>query len=352
MRIAAVVAALSCWCAAARAADGAADPDTRPPSWPLVLLAQGDALVASAPVRPGDPEEGASLRLRRVRIGESVAGSRFRLRGVLEAQSADAAGNHFAPVDGGRLEGPLRVTEAFASWTPTRIFHVDAGAIRVPFSLTRQIDEAALRLPERSALARTLAPDFRVGAGIGGDFGALEYSAAVMSASRWIDGDLFDRGALLAARMAAEPIGPVGTTPWRRAPDDPWNDWFRFRHGLSFFYGTLYEAKSIGAGMDLSAQWRRFSASSEYIFVHAPSGNQQGAVVEPGVTLRARRLDLVARGEWLRAGASNGWGGGAALTIHGPYAGTRLQAGFERHTGPGALGASSYGVVRLTIAVD
>jgi hypothetical protein len=351
MRIAAVVA-LSCWCATARAADGAADADARAASWPLVLLAQGDAVVASAPIRPGDPEEGATLRLRRVRVGESVAGSRFRLRAVLEAQSPDAAGNHFAPVDGGRLEGPLRVTEAFASWTPMRIFHLDAGAIRVPFSLTRQIDEAELRLPERSALARTLAPDFRIGAGIGGDFGAMEYSAAVMSASRWIDGNLFDRGVLAALRLAAEPIGPVGTTPWRRRADDPWTDWFRFRHGLSFFYGTLYEAKSIGAGMDLSAQWRRFFASSEYIFVHAPSGNQQAAVVEPGITLVSRRIDVVARGEWLRAANANGWGGGAAVTIRGPYAGTRLQVGFERHSGPGALAASSYGLVRLTIALD
>jgi hypothetical protein len=354
MRIAAVAAsaALVCWCALARAADGAADGEGLPPSYPLVLLAQGDALIASAPARPGDPPEGTSLRVRRVRAGESFATPRLRLRAVLEAQSPDAGGEHFAPADGGRLEGPLRVTEAFASWTPLRIFHLDAGAIRVPFSLTRQVDEADLRFVERAAVARTLAPDFRVGAGIGGDFGALEYAAAVMSASRWLDGDLFDRGAMAAVRVAAEPIGPVGTTPWRRAPDDPWTDWLRFRHGLSFMYGTLYEAKTIGAGTDLSVQWRRFSLTSEYVFVHATSGNQQGAVVEPGITLVARRLDIVGRGEWLRAAGANGWGGGAALTIVVPASHTRLQAGFERHTGPGALAASSYGLVRLTFAID
>ena len=178
----------------------------------------------------------------------------FRARAVLEVLSADASGNYFAPVDGGRLAGPLRVTEAFASWRPHRIFQLDAGALRVPFSLTRQIDQADLRMPERAPLAGTLAPDFRVGAGIAGDFGALEYSAAVMSASRTLDGDVFDRGAMVAARLAAEPIGPVGIRPWRRAPDDPWTDWFRFRHGVSFLYGTLFEAKTIGAGMDLSDQ--------------------------------------------------------------------------------------------------
>ena len=234
MRIAAAIAALLGWCAMAHAApDAASDGDFIPPQTrPLVLLAQGDALVASAPARPGDPSEGAALRLRRVRAGEDLAGRSFRVRVVLEAQSADAAGEHFAPVEGGRLAGPLRVTEAFASWRPHRAFHVDAGAVAVPFSLTRQIGEADLRLPERSVLARTLAPDFRVGAGIDGDLGAIAYAAAVMSSSRFLDGDLFDRGALVAVRLAAEPIGPVGVTPWRRAPDDPWTDWFRFRHGV------------------------------------------------------------------------------------------------------------------------
>ncbi|HMF44102.1 MAG TPA: hypothetical protein VKQ32_25690 [Polyangia bacterium] len=352
MRIAAAIAALLGWCAAARAAaDGEGDfvpPQTRP----LVLLVQGDALVASAPTRFGDPAGGASLRLRRVRAGEDLAGRSWRVRLVLEAQSADAGGQHFAPVEGGRLAGPLRVTEAFASWRPHRVFHLDAGAISVPFSLTRQVGEADLRLPERSVIAQTLAPDFRVGAGIGGDLGALAYAAAVMSSSRFIDGDLFQRGALVAARLAAEPIGPVGVTPWRRAPDDPWTDWFRFRHGVSFMYGTLYEAKSIGAGMDLSAQWRRLSTTSEYIFVHAPSGNQQGVVFEPGVSLIARRLDVAARGGWNRAADANGWSGGAALTFYAKDPCARLQAGFERHTGPGPLPAATYALARITLAID
>jgi len=352
MRIAAAVAALVCWGAAAQAAPGDGGEATPPPTAPLVLLAQADAQIASAPTLPGDPPEGASLRLRRLRVGEDIAARSFRVRAVLEAQSADAAGAYFAPVDGGRLAGPLRITEAFASWRPHRIFHLDAGAIDVPFSLTRQVDEADLRLAERSILARTLAPDFRVGAGVGGDLGALAYAAAVMSASRFIDDDLFQRGALVAVRLAAEPIGPVGVTPWRRAPDDPWTDWFRFRHGVSFMYGTLYEAKSIGAGMDLSAQWRRFSATSEYIFVHAPSGNQQGAVVEPGFSLIARRLDVAARGEWDRAAGANLWGGGATLTVYARDPRARLQASFERHSGPGPLPAATTALVRLTFAIE
>jgi hypothetical protein len=350
MRAIAIVAGV-CWCATAAAAE--IDDDRRTAeTGPLVLLVQGDATIASAPARAGDPPDGASLRVRRVRAGEDLRGRRFRLRGVLEVVDADGLGDHFAPVEGGRISGPLRATDVLLSWAPHVLFRADAGLVRVPFSLGRQIDEPNLRLPERPTITNTLAPDFRVGGGVSGDAGALGWAVAVMSSSRVLDTDVFDRGAMVAARMNAEPIGPVGTTPWRRALDDPWTDWFRFRHGISFMYGTLYEAKTIGAGMDLSAQWRRFSATSEYIFVHAPSGNQQGAVVEPGVTLAARRVDVVARAEWQRAAGANGWGAGAALTIYARDPRARLQAGFTRHTGPGSLPAAASGLVRVTFAIN
>jgi hypothetical protein len=355
MRIAAG-AALAGWCATAWAtvpAGERGDGDRpAPETHSLVLLVQADGVIAGTPARPGDPPEGASLRLRRVRAGEDLAGRRFRLRAVFEVQAADAFGQHFEPIEGGRLAGPLRAADAYASWTPDRIFHLDAGVLRVPFSVTRQIDEADLRLPERAAFARALTPDFRAGAGVSGDFGALAYAAAVMSSSRFIDDDLFDRGVLVAARLAAEPIGPVGVTPWRRRSDDPWTDWFRFRHGVSFLYGTLYKKKTVGAGMDLSVQWRRFVAVAEYVFMHAPSDNQQGAAVEPGITLVARRIDVVARAEWLRAAGANGWGAGGALTLYAPDPRARLQVGFERFTGPGPLRPSTTGVLRLTLALD
>jgi hypothetical protein len=284
-------------------------------------------------------------------VGEDVGGRVFRLRAVLEAVSADGLGTTFTPVEGGRLMGPLRATALDASWAPHVLFRADAGLIRVPFSLSRQLDEADLRLPERAAITNTLAPDFRVGAGISGDAGALSWAAAVMSSSRILDADVFDRGVMIAVRMAAEPIGPVGVAPWRRPASDPWTDWFRFRHGVSFMYGTLYERKTIGAGMDLSAQWRRFTATAEYIFVHAPSGNQQGAVVEPGVTLARSRVDVALRGEWQRA-AANGWGAGAAITVYARDRRARLQAGFERSVGPSPLPAATSALARLMFAIN
>jgi len=351
MRGAAFAVAAVGWCAAAAAAQDAGDRRAQE-TYPLVLLVQGDGTIASAPALPGDPSEGGSLRLRRVRAGADLGAGSFRVRAVLEAQQADGFGDYYAPIDGGRLVGPLRAADSFVSWAPHAAFHADAGVLRVPFSLTRQVGEADLRLPERAAFARALTPDLRAGAGVGGELGALAYAAAVMSAGRFLDGDLFERGALVAARLAAEPIGPVGATPWRRAPDDPWTDWLRFRHGVSFMYGTLFEAKTIGAGTDLSVQWRGVVATGEYVLVHAPSGNQQGAAIEPGLALIARRLDVAARADWQRAAGANGWGAGAALTFYARDPRARLQAGVEHRVSPRPLPDATSALARLTFTID
>src|SRR4029078_6227355 len=100
-------------------------------------------------------------RLRRVRVGEDGGGRLFRARGVLGAVSAHGVGTYFRAVEGGRLMGPLRATALTASWTPHVLFRADAGLIRVPFSLSRQIDEADLRLPQRAPIPQTLAPALR-----------------------------------------------------------------------------------------------------------------------------------------------------------------------------------------------
>jgi hypothetical protein len=311
-------------------------------SYPLTLLVQVDAYA-------GDDTTGGGLRLRRLRVGEDVAAGSFRLRGVLEAQSRDAAGTYFAPIDGGRLssDGPVRVTDAFVSWAPRDAFHAEVGSMRVPFSLSRQIDEGWLRLPERPAFVAAIAPDFRAGAGIGGDLGALLYGAGVFAASRTLDRDLFARGAFAAARLAAEPIGPVGTMPWRRPSTDPWYDWFRFAVGASILYGTLLEPSTLGAGADASAQWRRMVVTGEYLFQHAPSGDRQGAVVEPGITALTGRLDVTARAAWQRAAGADGWSGGLALTAYAREPALRVQLGVERRA------PESYiAILRLTASID
>ncbi len=155
-----------------------------------------------------------------MRVGDDLALGDYRLRVLFEAAGETAAGTPFTPLAGGRLPfgGPVRVTEAYVSWTGTRAFRIDAGSLRVPFSLSRQIDEGALRLPERAPFVDAFLPDYRVGAAVGGDLGALVYEAAVMSADPVLDGQLFDRGVLIAGRVVAEPLGTGGPRPPGVAP--------------------------------------------------------------------------------------------------------------------------------------
>jgi hypothetical protein len=357
--------------AAEGGADQASTPSTpsAPPTAPLVLLVQGDALLASRPnlaADPQDPLAGAALRLRRVRVGEDLPIGDFRLRLLFEGQSETAAGTPFTPLAGGRLPfgGSVRTTETYVAWAAYRAFQIAAGSLRVPFSLTRQVDEGDLRLPERAPFADAFLPDYRVGAALGGDLGEVIYRAAVMSADPVLDGQLFDHGVLVAGRLVAEPLGPVGLTPWRRAESDPWYGWFRFAAGLSALYGTLAAPRTLAIDPELTAQWRSLVVTAEYLFsvryaagaAIVPGSTVEGAALEPGVMLPGGRLDLVARGSWEREASANVWGAGAGLTAYAADPRFRLNAGFERRwtqpAAPGIDGGSYWAIVRLAIVVN
>ncbi|HSS38826.1 MAG TPA: hypothetical protein VLT58_08660, partial [Polyangia bacterium] len=338
---------------------------------PLRLLVQGDAVLASRPSPrqdPEDPRSGPGLELRRVRVGDEVSGHQLHARVLFEAQSDSATGVPFAAPAGGKMPfgGPVRATEAFVGWAPHRGFEVDAGSLRVPFGLSRQTDEADLRLPERPVFADALTADFRTGVSVGGDLGEILYRAAILSADRTIEPHLFDAGFLVAGRVVAEPLGPVGLRAWRRGEDDPWYGWFRFAAGLSVQYGTMAAPKTLAIDPELTAQWRRLVVTAEYfISTRLEAGTSfqktgaQGGAVEPGLTLLRRRLDLVARAEWEQTGGTTLWGAGAAVTVYAPDPRARLTAGLERRwsrsdaTVVVPVPASAYwAIARLTIAID
>jgi len=342
----------------------AADEPQRPASYPLVFLFQGDAVVESSPSGGGDdPTAGSHLRLRRLRFGEDLRLGDFRVRAIVEASSRDEA---FAPVEGQRipLAGSVRLPEAFVAWRPHRAFEVAAGATRVPLSLSRQVDELDLRLPERAQAVVALAPDYRTGVAVTSDLGAMNLRVAGMSADTSLDQHLFSSGFFGAARIGADPIGPMGVAPWRRRRDDPWYCWPRFSAGVSLLYGTLLAPRTLAFGADAQVQARRLTITGEYLAqhldAHAAALPAQGAVVEPGVYLIRERLELVLRSAWYHQPASAGLAyastdtlaGGGALTFLARDAHLRFQAGLElRHTLDHRLPDSSWGIVRLTLAL-
>lgn len=333
---------------------------------PLRLLLQVDLTAAARPSPlqdPEDPPDRIAWRLRRARVGDEVTAHDVHLRVLFEGRSDTAAGVPFPGLDGGQLPfgGAVRLTEVFVGWAPHRGFELDAGSLRVPFSLSRQVDEADLRLPERPVFVDAYTPDFRTGAGISGDLGELLYQAAVFSADRVVDQHLFGAGLLAAGRLVAEPIGPVGRHPWWRGADDPWYGWFRFAAGLSVMYGTLYAPRTLAIDPDFTAQWRKLVVSAEYFVSMQLEGARsfaqtgvQGAVVEPGLTwLSAQGTQLfTARGEWQRTAGANLWGAGLAVTGWQTGNHGRFTVGVERRWSDVPPASSFWGIVRLTLAVD
>jgi hypothetical protein len=312
---------------------------------PLVLLVQGDA-VAGEEVAEVPPASGPALRLRRLRAGDDLASGSLRVRAVLEAQPSDQP---WTPLEGGVIAGgAVRLSEAFAAWTPHRGFQVVAGAQRVPFSLSRQIDEPDLRLPERAQILNAATPDYRTGLALAGDLGLLQYRAAFLSAATSVGGALLDARGLFAFRLAAEPIGPMGLTPWRRGPDDPWYGWWRFSAGVSVLYGTLQAPGTLRLGADGQLQVRRFTAAAEYVFVDGPA-RQQGVVVEPGFTVAPQRLDLALRAAWSRLGSADTTAAGAGVTFLMRAGHLRWQAAFERRVSEGA--PSGWAILRATLVL-
>jgi len=339
----------------------------RATSYPLVLLLQADAVLASAPGETGeDPPRGAGVRLRRARVGEDVTHGAWRARVLVEATSRDQP---LAPLDGGRLPvaGPTRLTEVFGAWRPHRAFQVAVGAQRVPFSLSRLVDEADLRLPERAQALTALAPDYRTGISLESDLGLLDLRAAFFSADTSLDERLFTSGSLAALRLGAEPIGPMGVTPWRRRVDDPWYGWWRFSAGVSALYGTLTDGRTLALGGDAQLQCLRFTLAGEFLGQHTSGFDargawlRQGAVLEPGVVLLPERLEIVLRGAWYREpdavtanalDTTDTLAGGAGLTVFAADALVRLQAAFElRRTVDARLPDSRWAILRATLAL-
>jgi hypothetical protein len=364
------LATLAALTAAGRARAAETDGEAHSRTYPLVFMVQGDAVVDSTPAGTGvaagdDPPPGSNARLRRLRVGEDLTHGDWRTRVILEATNDARA---YTPVEGDRIPwgDPVRLTEAFAAWTPARAFSIAVGAQRVPFSLSRQVDEADLRLPERAQILAAFAPDYRAGVSVASDLGLLNLRAAAMSADTSLDHRLLTSGAFGALRLGADPIGPMGVTPWRRRPhvDDPWYGWWRFSAGVSVLYGTLLEAKTLGLGGDAQLQWRRVTVTGEYLGECLMTGRatwaHQGAVVEPGVFLAPRRIELVLRGAWYRQpsmaatppDATDTFSVGAGLTLFGYSDHVRLQAGLElRRTRDARLPDSDWGIIRATFVL-
>ena len=345
--------------------------ETPPPAtaeWPVTvtprLLLQADTLVAHhGPSLPAleDGTVHPGFYLRRARVGLDATDGLWRARMIFEATArSEVADAGLDPIAGEIDRGQPRPTEAWVALAPHRAFMLSVGALRVPLGLSRQIDEADLRLPERARIITRATPDFRMGVEASGDLGLLQYAFGGYSVSPTFGSDFRDGGTLLLLHLAAEPVGPLGVAPQLRRTSDPWYGWWRFSVGLSAFYATLPGANETGLGGDGQFQWARFLFTGEALWTHAPAMDRVGFTLEPGVFVVADRVELVARVEWMNDGVgpvtpADGWGGALGATIYSASRRFRLQAAYTlRHAATGAPGAgrtAGWAVVRATFTL-
>ena len=232
-----------------------------------------------------------------------------------------------------------------------------AGALRVPIGLSRQIDEADLRLPERARIITRATPDFRVGVAAGGDLGMFQYVLGSYSAAPTFGLDFAGGGALYVLRLSGEPVGPLGVAPHLRRHDDPWTAWWRFSAGLTLIYGQLPGANEFGLGGDGQFQWSRLCVTGELLWTRRDTNDRIGFTAEPGVFLWPDRVELVARIEWLNDDVGprspvDAWGASLGATFFSAARHARLQAAYTlRRPGAGDQTVTGWAVVRAVFTL-
>jgi len=325
------------------------------------LLVQGDAVVlhhgpGAPPLEDGTTRPG--FYLRRARVGVDAADGDWHARIIAEvtarAEVADAA---LDPIAGEMARGRTRATEAYVAYAPDKAFVLALGSLRVPLGLSRQIDEGDLRLPERARVITRMTPDFRMGVALSGDLGLLQYAAGGYSAAPVFGTDFRNGGSLVVARLATEPLGPLGVAPHLRRSDDPWYGWWRVSAGVSGVYAALPGSNEFGAGGDAQFQWARVCATGELLWTRRDGADRLGFTLEPGVFVIRDSLELVARAEWFddQLGAespADGWGAALGATFFSPGARARLQAAATwRRASVDSDHASAWAVIRATFTL-
>jgi hypothetical protein len=283
-----------CWCRATA-------PSRAPTLWRSARrrLAAAAARAGRRDVGVGSPACAAFWKLRR-RMGSAITS---------RPSTADGSPGRCA-----RPRRPCRGRRTSCS-TPTR-----AGPR--PASLGRQVDGASLA--SRAPSDHALAPDFRASAGVSGDGRArLGRGLHVIQPDHPRRRRPVRSRAMVAARMAAEPT-TGGDDAWLRASADPWTDWFRFRHGVSFMYGIVRRRRSAPDGCPRSGRLPRRPSTSSCTrpreINRAPSSSQASRWPLPGRRRGARRA---------ARGARTG-GAPAPLTFYARSA-RPPAGGFERH---------------------
>lgn len=280
--------------------------------WTLQLSALVDgwaAAYAGRDVRATDLDQvdGSGLYLAAARVG--VCGRLETGKGplwwnvVYEPYAVDEAAQPDA-----RAWGRFAAAElAFAPW---RWLTLSVGIRKIAFSYGHDEPLELRALPIMPYASQSIAPDRRAGLTIDDDFGVAHIVIGVYQGAR--DLTITSQGGmLLAARLVAEPIGPVGNTVTTLGDPAFWRARPRFAVNASILYQYTEGVSHFALGADGAMHWGPVGMAGEYLYGNdttvespvrhtpRPQLTRQGLWVEAAVMAWRPWLEVAARYDWL-----------------------------------------------------
>ena len=203
-----------------------------------------------------------------------------------------------------------RVAAAEIGFAPFRWLALSVGIRKVAFSFGHDEPQMLLALPVRPYVVQSIAPDRRAGLTIDDDFGVARVVIGVYEGNR--DLTITSAGGLLlAARLVAEPIGPVGNTLTTLGDPAYWRRRLRFAVNASILYQYANGASNYALGADGALHWGPVGMAGEYLYasntnVEAPVRHlphpalaRQGLWLGAAAMLWRPWIELSARYDWL-----------------------------------------------------
>ena len=247
-----------------------------------------------------------------------------------------------------------RFAAAEIGFAPWRWLMISLGIRKIAFGYGHDEPIELRTLPVTPYVTQSVAPDRRAGITLDDDFGAAHVVLGVYEGARDLKVTA-DGGMLIAARLVAEPIGPVGNTVSTRGDPAEWRSRPRFAVNASILYQYAQGESNFSLAADGALHWGPVGVVGEYVYASGtsveapvrhlpfPSLTRQGLWGQVAVMLWRPWIEVSARYDWLDNP------GQAGQRFHAVTAGLDLYGGrivklralytHKFHYGPEAIGA-------------
>jgi hypothetical protein len=246
-----------------------------------------------------------------------------------------------------------RFAAAEIGFAPWRWLMISLGIRKVAFGYGHDEPIELRTLPVTPYVTQSVAPDRRAGITLDDDFGAAHVVLGVYEGARDLKVTA-DGGMLIAARLVAEPIGPVGNTVSTRGDPAEWRSRPRFAVNASILYQYAEGESNFALAADGAFHWGPVGLVGEYVYASGtsveapvrhlpfPSLTRQGLWGQVAVMVWRPWIELSARYDWLDNPGQAGQRFHAVTAGLDLYGGriVKLQALYTHkfHYGPEAVG--------------